>query len=104
MSRSNTRKTRQMTFAFESQWPIAVLNRQAGTPTRLLEGLRGAFERVTVDGREWAAKPSSRIPRLDPTAPHDVVVRALSAEVEPSRDPRGTSRLQPLVAGRASAR
>ncbi len=54
---------------------VAVVNRQAGSHARLLDGLRGAFERVTVDGREWAAKPSSRIPRLDATAPHDVVVR-----------------------------
>ncbi|MEN3272713.1 MAG: excinuclease subunit [Actinomycetota bacterium] len=55
---------------------VAVVNRQNGTHARLLDGLRGAFDRVTVDGRSWAAKKTSNLPVLDPTAPHDVVVRA----------------------------
>ena len=53
---------------------VAVANRQTGSHVRLLEGLRGDFERVTVDGRKWSAKKSSKIPRLDPVTPHDVVV------------------------------
>jgi excinuclease ABC subunit A len=53
---------------------VAVVNHQAGSHARLLDGLRGVFDRVTVDGREWAAKKSSKLPRLDPTTPHDIVV------------------------------
>jgi excinuclease ABC subunit A len=54
---------------------VAVARGLAGSHARLLSRLRGMFDGVTVDGRPWAAKPSSRIPRLDPSAPHDVVVK-----------------------------
>jgi excinuclease ABC subunit A len=54
---------------------VAVVNRQTGSHARLLAGLRGIFDRVTIDGREWAAKKSSKVPRLEPATPHDVVVR-----------------------------
>jgi len=47
----------------------------AGGPhTRLLAGLRGQFDAVTIDGRAWAAKKSSRVPPR-PVRTHDVVVR-----------------------------
>jgi len=59
---------------------VAVVNRQAGSHARLLAGLRGVFDRVTIDGRPWAAKKSSKVPRLDPATPHDVVVRVATLE------------------------
>jgi len=54
---------------------VAVVRGLAGSHTRLLAGLRGVFDAVTVDGRPWAAKKASRVPQLDPATPHDVVVR-----------------------------
>ena len=54
---------------------VAVVRSLAGTHARLLAGLRERFDRVTIDGREWAAKKSSRVPRLDPAVAHDVIVR-----------------------------
>ncbi|MGH3491116.1 MAG: hypothetical protein ACRDP8_24770, partial [Actinopolymorphaceae bacterium] len=54
---------------------VAIVHRQPGSHARLLTGLRGVFDRVTIDGRQWTAKKSSKVPRLDPTTPHDVVVR-----------------------------
>jgi excinuclease ABC subunit A len=54
---------------------VAVVRGQPGSHKRLLAGLRGVFESVTIDGRPWAAKQSSRVPNLGPAAPHDVVLR-----------------------------
>ncbi|HEX4211833.1 MAG TPA: hypothetical protein VIA06_00730 [Candidatus Dormibacteraeota bacterium] len=54
---------------------VAVARGLAGSHARLLAGLRGRFEEVTVDGRPWAASGSSPVPRLDPAGRHDVVVR-----------------------------
>ena len=54
---------------------VAVVHALAGRHDRLLDGLRGRFDRVTIDGQPWVAKQSSRIPELDPTKRHDVVVR-----------------------------
>jgi excinuclease ABC subunit A len=59
---------------------VAVVRGQRGTHQRLLTGLRGTFDRVTVDGRPWAAKPSSRVPKLDPATAHDVVVTVATIE------------------------
>jgi excinuclease ABC subunit A len=59
---------------------VAVVRGLPGTHARLLAGLRGQFARVTIDGRPWAAKASSRVPRLDPTTPHDVVVQVATLE------------------------
>jgi excinuclease ABC subunit A len=54
---------------------VAVARALRGSSARLLAGLRGRFDAVTIDGRTWAAKSSSRVPRLDADEPHDVVVR-----------------------------
>lgn len=54
---------------------VAVVRGLPGRHARLLAGLRGGFDAVTIDGHHWAAKPSSRIPQLDGDKPHDVVVR-----------------------------
>ncbi len=54
---------------------VAIVRSQRGSHARLLTGLRGVFDRVLIDGRRWAAKKSSNVPRLDPTAAHDVVVQ-----------------------------
>ncbi len=43
---------------------VAVVRGLRGTHGRLLAGLRGQFDAVTVDGRPWAANRSSRVPRL----------------------------------------
>ena len=43
---------------------------------------------VTVDGRPWAATKSGRVPRLDPAARHDVVVRVGHAPRGQRRRPR----------------
>src|SRR5688572_23024120 len=39
---------------------VAVVRALRGSHARLLSGLRGRFDAVTVDGRAWAAKASSR--------------------------------------------
>ena len=54
---------------------VAIVRGLTGSHARLLAGLRGQFAQVVVDGRRWAARPTSRVPRLDPALPHDVVVR-----------------------------
>src|SRR5687768_13076120 len=54
---------------------VAVVRGLRGSHARLLAGLRGHFDAVTIDDRPWMAKKSSRVPRLDPAVPHDVVVR-----------------------------
>ncbi|MEV0284149.1 ATP-binding cassette domain-containing protein [Kribbella sp. NPDC050820] len=54
---------------------VAIVRGLVGSHTRLLAGVRGEFAQVTVDGRRWAATSRSRVPRLDPALPHDVVVR-----------------------------
>ncbi|GAA5005119.1 ATP-binding cassette domain-containing protein [Actinopolymorpha pittospori] len=54
---------------------VAVVRGLRRSHARLLSGLRGQFDAVTIDGSPWAASNTSRVPRLDPTAPHDVVVR-----------------------------
>lgn len=54
---------------------VAVARGLPGSHAHLLSGLRGRFERITIDGRPWAAKRSSRVPSLDPSAVHDVVVK-----------------------------
>lgn len=53
---------------------VAVVRGLTRSHARLLAGLRGRFDRVTIDGRPWAARPSSRVPTLDPDVPHDIVV------------------------------
>ena len=63
---------------------VAVVNRQAGTHARLLAGLRGLFERVTIDGRTWAAKKSSKVPSLEPKVPHEIVVRVATLTTDAS--------------------
>ena len=59
---------------------VAVVRGLAGSHARLLDGLRERFESVTIDGRAWAAKKSSRVPKLDPAKPHDVVVRVATLQ------------------------
>lgn len=54
---------------------VAIVHRQSGSHARLLTGLRGGFDRVMIDGRQWTAKKSSKVPRLDPMKAHDVVVQ-----------------------------
>ena len=54
---------------------VAVVRGLSGSHARLLSGLLGKFDRVTIDGRPWAGKASSRVPRLDPNALHDVLVK-----------------------------
>jgi len=54
---------------------VAIVRGLVGSHARLLAGVRGQFAQVTVDGRPWAATSTSRVPRLDPALPHDVVVR-----------------------------
>ena len=54
---------------------VAIVRHLSGSHDRLLAGVRGQFAQVMVDGRRWAATPRSRVPRLDPALPHDVVVR-----------------------------
>ncbi|MGW5363343.1 hypothetical protein [Actinopolymorpha pittospori] len=54
---------------------VAVVRGLRRSHARLLAGLRDKFDGVTIDGRPWAANNSIRVPRLDPTVPHDVVVR-----------------------------
>ena len=54
---------------------VAIARAQCRALRRLIDGLRGRFEAVTIDGRPWAATGSARVPRLDPAVPHDVVVR-----------------------------
>ncbi|MEQ4209116.1 ATP-binding cassette domain-containing protein [Actinopolymorpha sp. B9G3] len=59
---------------------VAVVRSLRRSHARLLAGLRGQFDAVTIDGRPWAANNSSRVPRLDPTVPHDVVVRVATLQ------------------------
>ncbi|GAB3435789.1 excinuclease ABC subunit UvrA [Flindersiella endophytica] len=59
---------------------VAVVRGLRGSHAHLLAGLRGQFDAVTVDGRAWAAGKSGRVPRLDPTVPHDVVVRVATLQ------------------------
>ena len=59
---------------------VALVHQQRGSHARLLDGLRDTFAKVTVDGRPWAAKRTSKIPALDPTAPHEVVVRVATID------------------------
>jgi len=54
---------------------VAVVRGLRRSHARLLAGLRGHFDAVTIDGRPWVANKSSQVPRLDPAVPHDVVVR-----------------------------
>ena len=54
---------------------VAIVRGLVGSHARLLAGVRGQFAHVTVDGRPWAATAASRVPRLDPALPHDIVVR-----------------------------
>jgi excinuclease ABC subunit A len=54
---------------------VAVARALRGSHARLLDGLRGQFDGVTVDGRPWPAQASSRVPKLDASQPHDIVVR-----------------------------
>ncbi|TDO49612.1 excinuclease ABC subunit A [Kribbella sp. VKM Ac-2571] len=61
---------------------VAVVRKLNGSHARLLAGLRGQFAAVTIDGRPWAAK--SRVPRLDPMVPHDVVVRVATLQTSAS--------------------
>ena len=59
----------------ELEVEVAIVRHLSGSHDRLLAGVRGQFAQVMVDGRRWAATPRSRVPRLDPALPHDVVVR-----------------------------
>ncbi|TCO30053.1 excinuclease ABC subunit A [Kribbella steppae] len=59
---------------------VAVVRGLRRSHARLLAGLRGQFDAVTIDGRPWAATTSSRVPRLDPAVPHDVVVRVATLQ------------------------
>ncbi|MFG1814800.1 ATP-binding cassette domain-containing protein [Kribbella sp. NPDC049174] len=59
---------------------VAVVRGLRRSHARLLAGLRGRFDAVTIDGRPWAATKSSRVPRLDPAVPHDVVVRVATLQ------------------------
>ena len=63
---------------------VAVVRGLRRSHARLLAGLRGQFDAVTIDGRPWAANNSSRVPRLDPTVPHDVVVRVATLHADAS--------------------
>ena len=54
---------------------VALVRGQPGSHARLLAGLGSLFERATIDGRERRLGRPGRIPRLDPTVPHEVVVR-----------------------------
>jgi excinuclease ABC subunit A len=54
---------------------VAVVRGLRRSHRHLLASLRGRFAAVTIDGKPWAATASSRVPRLDPAQPHDVVVR-----------------------------
>jgi len=70
---------------------VAVVRGLRGTHARLLAGLRGRFDAVTIDGRPWAASASSRIPQLDAAKPHDVVVRVATLRAgAPAADIRQT--------------
>ncbi|MFD3399782.1 hypothetical protein ACFWUU_03845 [Kribbella sp. NPDC058693] len=51
---------------------VAIVRGLIGSHARLLAGIRGRFDHVTVDGRPRPAKSTKR---LDPALPHDVVVR-----------------------------
>ncbi|TCO51365.1 excinuclease ABC subunit A [Kribbella antiqua] len=59
---------------------VAVARGLRRSHARLLAGLRGRFDAVTIDGCPWAATKSSRVPRLDPAVPHDVVVRVATLQ------------------------
>jgi excinuclease ABC subunit A len=59
---------------------VAVVRALRGSHARLLAGLRGQFDGVTIDGRPWSAKTSSRVPKLDADEPHDIVVRVATLE------------------------
>jgi excinuclease ABC subunit A len=59
---------------------VAVVRGLAGSHARLLAGLRGRFDAVTIDGRPWAATKASRVPRLDAGTPHDIVVRVATMQ------------------------
>ncbi|HEY9290226.1 MAG TPA: ATP-binding cassette domain-containing protein [Microlunatus sp.] len=63
---------------------VAVVRQLPGSHARLLADIRGQFAPVMVDGRPWAATPRSRVPRLDPTLPHDVVVRVATLRADMS--------------------
>ena len=63
---------------------VAVVRGLRRSHARLLAGLRGQFDAVTIDGRPWAASNSSRVLRLDPTVPHDVVVRVATLHADAS--------------------
>ena len=54
---------------------VAIVRGVPGTHTRLLAGLKGSFDIVTVDGKPWRGRR-----KLDPDAPHDVVVRVDTIE------------------------
>ena len=70
---------------------VAVVRGLPRSHARLLAGLRGQFEAVTIDGRPWAATKSSRVPRLDSTVPHDVVVRIATLQADaPAAEVRAT--------------
>ncbi|MBM7786828.1 excinuclease ABC subunit UvrA [Tenggerimyces flavus] len=51
---------------------VAVVRGLTRVHERLLAELRGRFDAVTIDGKPWAKR------KLDPTKPHDVVVRIAS--------------------------
>ncbi|MFC6155917.1 excinuclease ABC subunit UvrA [Kribbella jiaozuonensis] len=51
---------------------VAIVRGLVGSHARLLAGIRGQFDHVTVDG---CPRPAKSTKRLDPALPHDVVVR-----------------------------
>lgn len=60
---------------------VAVVRGLTGSHARLLAGLLRLFDTVTIDGRpSWGATKSSRVPKLDPAKPHDVVVRVATLQ------------------------
>src|SRR5688572_3310888 len=59
---------------------VAVVRGLNRSHAHLLASLRGQFEAVTIDGRPWKATKSSRVPTLDPTLPHDIVVRVATLQ------------------------
>jgi excinuclease ABC subunit A len=56
---------------------VAIVRGLAGSHGRLLAGIHGQFAEVTVDGHPWPADSTSP---LDPTMPHDVVVRVATLQ------------------------
>lgn len=51
---------------------VAIVRGLVGSHARLLAGIRGQFDHITVDGTPWLADSTSH---LDPSSAHDVVVR-----------------------------